>query len=338
MIVLIFTGFAIISTWLLCYLLINPSSALYVVDDPNYRSLHVEPKPRTGGLAIIVTIIASWLIIAFFHNIPKHNYSILIGLLLLSTISYLDDRYSISQIWRLLSHIFAAMLLIFSGLGLSTIDLFEYSYTEYTFFYQLITILTIVWLVNLYNFMDGMDGLAAGMSVIGFCCFAILGWSADNFLFMLTALVVAAANFGFLLHNFPPAKIFMGDVGSISIGFLLAAFSLWGIKENIFNWWLPILIFSPFIIDATLTLLRRMVTGKKVWKAHKTHYYQQLVEMGWGHRKTAIYEYILMLGAAITAITIKSIEGSSLVLGLLLIWTLIYVFIIFLISYKKLKI
>ncbi len=321
-----------ISAWLICLLLSNPSSIFYVLDDPTHRSLHDVPKPRTGGIAIFISIFATWLIIALTQDVEKFIYYVLVGLCLLSVISYIDDRYSIPQIWRLLIHILAAILLVLSGIGLSASDIQVDKFIDNTFVLNGLTILVVVWCINLYNFMDGMDGLAGGMGVIGFGCLAWLGWFAGNNLFMLMALIIAAANLGFLLHNFPPAKIFMGDVGSITMGYLLAFFSLWGIQANIFTWWIPILIFSPFIVDATITLIKRLYNREKVWEAHKSHYYQKLVQSGWGHRKTAIYEYILMATIACSVIAVQALNSDTLTFFLTLVWLLIYIVIIFVVS------
>ncbi len=332
MIALLITIGVVILTWLLCLLISNPSSRLYVLDNPTHRSLHDVPKPKTGGLAIFTVILISWLIITFTRDTEKFFYYLIIGMILLAIISYLDDRISIPQIWRLIAHFIAAVLLIVGGLELSANEFSVIESAEGSLLLHIITIFTIVWMINLFNFMDGMDGLAGGMCVIGFSCLSWLGWAAGNNLYMTTALIVAAANLGFLLRNFPPAKIFMGDVGSITMGYLVAFFSLWGIHSKIFQWWVPILLFSPFIVDATATLIRRFLRGEKVWEAHKSHYYQRLVQHGWGHRKTAIFEYILMFAAACSVIFLQAESHTNWVAHFSLLWILTYILIIWLIS------
>lgn len=332
MIFLLIVTCVAISAWLICLLLSNPSTIFYVLDDPTDRSLHDVPKPRTGGIAIFISIFITWLIIVLTQDVEKFIYYVLMGLFLLSVISLIDDRYSIPQIWRLLVHILAAFMLVLSGIGLSANDIQIEKFIDNSIVLNVLTILVVVWCINLYNFMDGMDGLAGGMGVIGFNCLAWLGWLAGNNLFMFMALIIAAANLGFLLHNFPPAKIFMGDVGSITMGYLVAFFSLWGIKAQIFTWWIPILIFSPFIVDATITLIKRVFKREKVWEAHKSHYYQKLVQIGWGHRKTAIYEYILMATIACSVIAIHVLNSDILRIFLTLLWLLIYIVIIFIVS------
>jgi len=114
--------------------------------------------------------------------------------------------------------------------------------------------------------------------------------------------IVAAAAAAFLLFNFPPARLFMGDAGSIPIGFLAAALSLAGWRDGDWPAWFPAVVFAPFIVDATLTLAKRLISGERIWDAHNKHYYQRLVRLGWGHRKTALAEYALMLVCGATAL------------------------------------
>ena len=149
-------------------------------------------------------------------------------------------------------------------------------------------------MANLYNFMDGMDGFAGGMTVIGFGLLGYLGWQAHHPVISVIATLQSAAAAGFLVHNFPPAKIFMGDVGSVSTGFLAAALIVLGCRDGVFDLWVPLIVFSPFILDATVTLARRAFHHEKVWEAHRDHYYQRLVLSGWGHRRTVLAEYGVM--------------------------------------------
>ena len=119
---------------------------------------------------------------------------------------------------------------------------------------------------------------------------------------MVVAASIAAAAAAFLVFNFPPAKVFMGDAGSIPLGFLAAALGILGWRAGHWPPWFPVLVFSPFIIDASLTLARRAVRGERVWRAHRSHYYQRLVQLGWGHRNTALAEYALMTACGALAL------------------------------------
>jgi UDP-N-acetylmuramyl pentapeptide phosphotransferase/UDP-N-acetylglucosamine-1-phosphate transferase len=164
--------------------------------------------------------------------------------------------------------------------------------------------LAVAWITNLYNFMDGSDGLASGMAIAGFSTYAIAAaWSADATVLYASA-ALAGASAACLVFNFHPARVFLGDVGSIPLGFLAASIGLMGWRDDAWPLWFPFLVFAPFIGDATLTLLRRAANGEKVWQAHRDHYYQRLVRLGFGHRGTAYVAYALMLlcaGAALYA-------------------------------------
>ena len=186
-----------------------------------------------------------------------------------------------------------------------------------------VTIICLVWMTNLYNFMDGMDGFAGGMSVVGFGFLSFIAWSAGHSFITLLSLLAMTAAAGFLLYNFPPAKIFMGDAGSILLGFLAAALSVMGVHQKQFDLWVPVLVFSPFIVDATVTLLRRLLRGERVWRAHREHYYQRLVLSGWSHKKTVLAEYCLMIACGMSAIAYTR-TGESVRLMILICWVLIY--------------
>ncbi|HYN54929.1 MAG TPA: hypothetical protein VES38_09510, partial [Methylotenera sp.] len=129
--------------------------------------------------------------------------------------------------------------------------------------------------------------------------------------------------FAFLLFNFHPAKIFMGDSGSIPLGFLAGSIGVYGYFQSLWPVWFPVLVFSPFIIDATVTLIKRLLAGEKVWQAHRSHYYQRLVQMGWGHRTTAIAEYVLMLILAITGVVMLNLNLIWQMTSLI-IWGMVY--------------
>jgi UDP-N-acetylmuramyl pentapeptide phosphotransferase/UDP-N-acetylglucosamine-1-phosphate transferase len=141
------------------------------------------------------------------------------------------------------------------------------------------------------------------MTALGFSCYGVAAWATDSAAFASINFSVASAAAAFLLFNRHPARIFMGDAGSVPLGFLAAAFGLLGWRHGNWPWWFPALVFSPFIIDATVTLVRRLLKRERVWQAHREHYYQRLVRMGWGHRKTAAAEYLMMIVCGLAAVT-----------------------------------
>jgi UDP-N-acetylmuramyl pentapeptide phosphotransferase/UDP-N-acetylglucosamine-1-phosphate transferase len=238
-----------------------------------------------------------------------------------AVISFWDDHSFVPVVWRFAVQTLGACMLIAAGLILRDTG-FPLASVSAPLTY-LLTILFVVWMTNLYNFMDGMDGFAAGMAVFGFGSFAISGGLAGDALFASLSAVTAAAAAGFLVFNFPPARIFMGDTGSAVLGLLAAGFMLWGSQRGVFPLWTGLIIFSPFIVDATVTLLRRLIRAEPVWKAHKTHYYQRLVQLGWGHRRTVVREYMLMAVAAVTGIGVVYLPSLAqwFVVG---VWVAIY--------------
>ncbi len=288
-----------LTTLLGSYYLIRYKNLVGVFAVPNDRTLHEMPTPRTGGVAIVFSII---LYASFIYPIDNIFMFILLGLALVAFISFIDDIYTISPLIRLIIHVLASFLLIKAGFRIDSIDVAGYVISFPEILSILVTVLSIIWLINLYNFMDGIDGIAAGIAVIGFGTFAVMAYIAGNIDYMAVCLVLVSASLGFLIFNFPPAKIFMGDIGASSLGFLVAAMSLWADKENIFPIFASIIVFSPFIIDATVTIILRLMRKERVWKAHNKHYYQRLVKIGLGHKNTVLCEYGLMLISAIIAV------------------------------------
>jgi UDP-GlcNAc:undecaprenyl-phosphate/decaprenyl-phosphate GlcNAc-1-phosphate transferase len=183
--------------------------------------------------------------------------------------------------------------------------------------------LAAAWLANLYNFMDGSDGLAGGMAAIGFGFSGLAALAAGDVQLGAASLSITGAAAAFLVFNFHPARIFMGDVGSVPLGFLAAAIGMLGWRSGAWPLWFPFLVFSPFIVDATVTLGRRLFRREKVWEAHKDHYYQRLVRLGLGHRRTALVEYLVMLAAGGSALWAAS-QDASVQMTVLAIWCVLY--------------
>ncbi len=292
---------AIISFFLV-YLLSRKSTRLLIMDKPNERSLHSTPISRTGGLGILGGLVFSGLLLMSTQAYPDDLVSIFVGIIMIAAVSLIDDKKGVSVRYRLLVHTLAAVILIRSGFYISTLETPFFSLELNVWLAYLFSFLLILWSINLFNFMDGMDGFAGGMAFIGFSVFAILGILSDAVTFSLLSAMIASASAAFLLFNFPPARIFMGDTGSSVLGFLMAAMMIWADNKGIFPLWTGVLVFSPFIVDASLTLLRRAFNGEKIWQAHRSHLYQRLVLSGWGHRRTVVMEYGMMLSCAALAL------------------------------------
>lgn len=312
-----------LSAWLTSRF-VRPDSRFYILDHPNGRSLHTRPTPRTGGIAIVTASIVMGVVTSVCLVAMSPRLSWLAGaMLLVAAVSFLDDRLGLSSGLRMLAHIVAAVALASGGFTLSVLVFPDSSLALSPAAAAVTTVLFIAWMINLYNFMDGMDGFAGGMAVFGFGTFALFGMGEGQWLFAALNLIVAAAAAGFLLFNFPPARIFMGDTGSSSLGLLAAAFSIWGAQEGVFPFWIALIVFSPFIVDATVTLLRRAGQGDKVWQAHRTHYYQRVVQAGWGHRKTVAWEYGIMAACMATALVSKN-ATPAVQWGVIGFWIVVY--------------
>jgi len=294
---------SVVVTWYGC----NPKSFLYILDHPNERSLHDKPIPRNGGVAIVMSIAVGSLTLCVASQCAKSLLLINIAMIILSLISFIDDRNHLSVKTRLISQFICVLIIVIGGVTVKPNLLPGITIDVPVWIIIVFTIVYLIWMINLYNFMDGMDGFASGMTIIGFTTFAILGFFAGDMIFSISSMIVVAASTGFLIFNYPPARIFMGDTGSASLGLMAGAFSVWGSTAAIFPFWLALLVFSPFITDATITLIQRTLRKERIWQAHKTHYYQRLVEMGWDHKRTVSFEYMVMLLCSVSAIiAIKS--------------------------------
>lgn len=289
---------AFVVAWAVTRACCRPGSWLYFLDQPNERSLHVTPTPRTGGVGVMAGLLVGGALVwvAGLGSLPLG--AALAGAGGLALVGLADDRIGLSARLRLFAQVLVAGLyLAVLGPGGGALEV-------------LLLGLGLVWMGNLYNFMDGSDGLAGGMALFGFSAFALAAALAGQEGLALLCSGVAAAAAGFLVFNFHPARIFMGDAGSVPLGFLAGALGLAGRESGAWPLWFPLLVFAPFILDATVTLLRRALRGERVWEAHRTHYYQRLVQMGLGHRRTALLAYALMAGSGVGAVLALSVGFS----------------------------
>ncbi|GAB1234039.1 glycosyl transferase [Ferrigenium sp. UT5] len=283
-----------------------------IQDIPNDRSLHNTPVPRTGGIALVLGLSAGWSFLA--ESIP---WWVWLPCLMLFVVSLLDDIRNLPVKQRLFAHLTAAALLV-AGSGVAA---------QQGWLVALAVFLYAAWMIDLYNFMDGSDGLAGGVALFGFACYGIASLLAHDEMLALLNFSIAAAALSFLFFNFHPARIFMGDAGSIPLGYLAAALGLWGWLRGDWSVWFPLLTFSPFIVDATVTLVKRTLRGAKITEAHREHYYQRAVQMGLGHRRVALVEYGLMsliglaaLSSRNAAFPVLALLLSSGVLVLPMVW------------------
>ena len=257
-------------------------------DVPNERSLHAAPVPRAGGWAVW----AGWLAVTPCIPAPPGfggvSFAVLLGALAaLFVVSLADDFRGVPARWRLAVQVacalaLAATLVPDAGAG----GILRIAALAFV----------LVGAANACNFMDGSDGLAGAMTVVGFGALAAAAMLARAPALSLLALAFAALPF--LARNLPPARVFLGDAGSVPLGFMAAAASLAGMLAGTWPAWFPALVFLTFLADAGVTLARRAARGERVWEPHRTHYYQRLVLLGAGHRGTLAVYGALMLGGA----------------------------------------
>lgn len=282
-------------SWLLGCGVLRWLQARQVLDVPNARSSHLQATVRGGGLAIALTVLAALGALAVFQNCEVAA-QLALPLIILAGISFWDDLRSVPVWARFLVHVGGALIGLW-GLGCTQfcIELTPLLTFELPFWLGLG--LATVWLTgytNAFNFMDGIDGLAGFQVVLTGAGSAVLAglasgrWDTPSVVF---AWVVAGAATGFLPYNFPRARMFMGDVGSAPLGFLLAMLVLWTARDM--GWWLLIplmLLHANFVLDTGITLVRRILRGEQWFRPHREHFYQRLLRSGRSHSFVTLWE------------------------------------------------
>jgi Fuc2NAc and GlcNAc transferase len=256
------------------------------LDMPNERSSHSMPTPRGGGIVIAAVCIIAYVVLSIIYP-AAFSWGYLLGVILIVTISWLDDVYSIWFLWRLLAHAAAAAIFLVDSQ-------ITHGDSGYGLFGVTASFFWIVWLINAYNFMDGIDGIAALQAVVTSASWLILCLILETPAMFYLSGVIAFASIGFLAHNWPPSKIFMGDVGSAFFGYTFGILPFLTDKEAPKSLdFLPLIAMFFlwfFLFDTGVTFLRRLLRGKNVFSAHREHIYQLMVISGYSHCKvTLIY-------------------------------------------------
>ncbi len=271
-----------------CVLATDLAKRSGMIAQPGSRQSHRVATPTGGGLGLMFSIVVMTIILHFLQPLPGFWWQrMLPGIILLVLIGWRDDKHPVSSLVRLVVQLVVSLWLI--GLGG-----FNYSMLNAILFIG--TILAIVWMMNLYNFMDGSNGMAGFQGVFAGLIMSLLFYAGDQSAMALLSMLVAAACAGFLPLNFPNARVFMGDVASVPLGFIFASLAVYGLHEGVLNLPVTILIMSVFIVDATLTLFARAIRGERWYTAHAQHVYQRLIAHGWSHgRVLMVYQSINVL-------------------------------------------
>ncbi|MGB7070949.1 MAG: glycosyltransferase family 4 protein [Pyrinomonadaceae bacterium] len=280
-----------------------------LLDVPNHRSSHLEPTPRGAGLVIVVVCLSAYTLLSGISL----SWGYLTGAAGIAIVSWFDDVYSVPFLWRYIVHSLAAVLVILDLGFFSEVFIPIYSQQiDIGILGAVLTYFWIVWLVNAYNFMDGIDGIAGLQAVVAGIGWLVLSYSIGIEGIALYAGVLTAASLAFLFHNWQPARVFMGDIGSAFLGFTLAAMPLLAVKGEpvIEKGKFPVAAVCfvfPFLFDTIVTLIRRLARGDRVWLPHREHLYQQLVIGGMAHYKVALVYGVLaaVSGAAAIAAIVR---------------------------------
>ncbi len=250
-----------------------------VLDRPNERSSHTRPTPRGGGIAPVGAVLLAWIALGLSGRVSPAVIGVVLGTLLLAIVSWIDDLRGLSPMVRLLAQAVAV------AMGLCALPAIRVPLAAWLGTPACIVAAGLIWVwwVNLFNFMDGIDGIAGSEAAAigaGLSLFAAIGSGVDPETALLAAAILGAA-IGFLVWNWSPARIFLGDVGSTALGYL-TGFLLLGLAAR-GDWKIALILPLYFLADATITLVRRLLRGERIWQAHREHFYQQAIGRGLGH-------------------------------------------------------
>lgn len=322
--ILLLSFILLVASFFLTWVIMKFSLKKKILDIPNERSSHTNPTPRGGGLAIVISWYSGITILFLTGLLNKNLYFALLCGILLAIISLFDDLYDIKPVIRLIAQTTAAIISLIFLNGIQPVILFGINIFP-NILLVFLTIIGMVWFINLYNFLDGIDGYASIEAIMmSFALFLVAG---EN-----TGLVLIASTMGFLIWNWPKAKIFMGDVGSTQLGFILVVLGIYLHNEHRLSiiYWL--ILAAPFWFDATLTLFRRWRNREKLSIAHRKHMYQRLVQSGFSHLKVDVL--LILLNIILILLVLISVRYEMLQISLL-VFTLLIMFLISLYTDKR---
>ncbi len=285
-----------------------------LLDHPNARSSHTVPTPRGGGIAIVVSFLATVAILAFAHIAdPRLAAALLGGGALVAILGFIDDRRPLPARWRFAGHLLAAVWVLFWIGSKPPVPIFGFL-VDLGVGTTLLAGLFVVWSINLFNFMDGIDGIASLEAIVVALGGAFVWWLTQPQGDWFLALAFAACVAGFLFWNFPPARIFMGDAGSGFLGCILSSLALWNghIAANAFWSWL--ILGGCFMVDATITLVRRVARGERFNEAHRSHAYQYAARLHASHKTVTLAFVaitILWLFPLAVAVALGRLDGLA---------------------------
>jgi len=289
-------------TWAMTGLIRRYALRKGVMDIPNHRSSHSVPTPRGGGLSFVILFN---LFVLIYSVVARVSADMVVGFagagIVIALVGWLDDREGLSARLRALVHIIAAAWAVFWIGGLPEINI-GFCTLRLGFVGSVLAVVGIVWLINLYNFMDGIDGISGSEAVTVAVFGGLLSLLADNHPIAHFSFALAVSVGGFLIWNWPPAKIFMGDVGSGFLGFTFAYIALVSEKTGGLPLIIWLMLLSVFIVDATSTVIRRALSREKLYEAHRSHVYQLAVQAGYSHKQVTARVIFMNVCLAVIAL------------------------------------
>lgn len=297
--IIILTTF--LTSLILTYLMIKISKNMNIMDIPNERSVHKKPTPLLGGIAIFLSFLFGFIL---FGNQNPLMISILIASFLILLLGIFDDIKPIKARYKFIIHILVALIVVFyGGLKLTHVDIFGLS-LNFKWMSPYITILIIVGIINAVNLIDGLDGLCAGISSIYFLTIGVIALILNKFngLDIILSFIMLGATLGFLVFNYPPAKIFMGDTGSTFLGLMISVIMLLGFKTvTLTSLLIPLVLLILPITDTLFAIIRRALNKKPIGQADKEHIHHQLLKH-LSTRKTILVIYVVDLIFSVVSI------------------------------------
>ena len=288
-----------------------------IIDRPNQRSSHVRPLPRSGGVSVVLTFLLGMVFIITQGDTTLINkqymWGFVISAMIIAVISLIDDIYNKSAVFKLVTHFIAVGIVLSTGIVVDHLALPGLGYIELGLAGYIISFLWILGLTNAVNFMDGSDGLVAGCTVIASLFFMAISFYQGSSFVYVTCYALLAGALGFLIVNFYPAKIFLGDVGSAFIGFTFATLAIIAARYDASHTSflvMPLLMFN-IIYDTVFTLFRRIFNKQKLMQAHRGHLYQLLIRSKFNHREVALIHYCMVFMQGLGAMWMVLIPGSQ---------------------------
>ncbi|UCZ52711.1 undecaprenyl/decaprenyl-phosphate alpha-N-acetylglucosaminyl 1-phosphate transferase [Bacillus shivajii] len=310
--------FAIIMTLILSLtitpLIIKVALKLGAVDQPSSRKVHQKAMPRLGGLAIFLSFVAG---ISFIHPYDPFHYSIIVGATIIIAIGILDDFIELSAKMKVVGQLVAALTVVaYGGLKIEFVNLPFGGVWEFGIFSIPITIFWILTLTNAINLIDGLDGLAGGVSAIGLVSLSVMAFMMGNEYVMIVSLILLFSVLGFLVFNFYPAKIFMGDTGALFLGYMFAVLSILGFKNvTVISFIIPILILGLPLSDTIFAIIRRVKNKTPFYVPDRSHIHHCFLDLGFSHRQTVliIYGVSAFFGSIAILFSMATITGAIII-------------------------